>query len=274
MRYSRKQILEAIKYWENVLVQMNESKSPLLTKFENIFGIDAVYQKKLTIDINLKNILCIFNILNVDIFNGNLKLINNKLDLYCGDETQLLSILKSQFKVASNYTISDKLALFHPLLQWLYNKQTKKPVLVSIKNGIFINTDCGSKATLPYLISTICHEMIHCYDCLYGHLLQMTQYCILHGCVEDEISDESHFTPIFKEKSKMMKDKNGITIHNNADGKSFEDFNIMAAEEIQVLKESDDLSMYRPIVFSDEFKNKYKNLITFCTDGNILLTFS
>lgn len=50
--------------------------------------------------------------------------------------------------------------------------------------------------------------------------------------------------------------------------------NKLVTNEIQMLKESDDLSQYETVQFSDDFKKKYSNLMTFCTDGSIMLSFS
>lgn len=90
-----------------------------------------------------------------------------------------------------------------------------------------------------------------------------------------EISYESHFTPIFKEKSNQMKKETGITIHAVMNDKiSFEDFNKNAAEEIQVMSEGDDLSGYSKVIFPESFKQKYSDIMTFCRDGSVLLKFS
>ena len=60
----------------------------------------------------------------------------------------------------------------------------------------------------------------------------MTADLVKLGCDEDEISYESHFTPIFKAKSNEMKTKNGITINITANNNSFEKLNELAADEI------------------------------------------
>ena len=79
---------------------------------------------------------------------------------------------------------------------------------------------------------------------------------------------------MFKEKSKEMKTKNGITINITADDMPFDQLNKQAADEIQILKETDDLSNYEPIVFSNAFKKRYHKLMTFCDDGSVVLSFS
>ena len=42
-RYSRKQIIEAIEHWQDVLKKMDKSKSPLLDACAKKFGEDVVF---------------------------------------------------------------------------------------------------------------------------------------------------------------------------------------------------------------------------------------
>lgn len=273
-QYTKKQILEAIKHWESVLKSMDESKSLLLDEFVKTFGEDVVFANELNINITFKNVKTIYDILNKNIFDNVLNVKSGSLDLYCDACANINSILHNQYGAPSGYDISNMFALFHPKLRWMKSLTTGKPYLISLRNGIFINLDYGKKAVLPYLISTICHEMIHCYDCIKGKLLQMTAYCLSVGCDADEISYESHFTPIFKEKSVEMKNKHGITINITANDKSFDELNDLAASEIQVLREDEISSNLIPIKFSSKFKEKYKKFMTFCDDGTVLLRFS
>jgi len=272
-QYTRKQIREAIRYWESVLKRIDESKSPLLSRLESIFGTDVVFSDNPNVDITLDNVKIIYDVLNEHMFNGVLAADAGCVDLYCDNHDGINSVLRTQYGAPAGYDISDKFALFHPKLKWMKNPVTGKPYLISLKNGIFVNLDYGTKAVILYLVSTICHEMIHCYDCLKGHLLQMTAYCLSVGCDEDEISYESHFTPVFKEMSSKMKNENGMTINITAEGRKFDELNRLAAAEVKPLAESD-ISGLVPMEFSDSFKKKYGNLMTFCDDGSVLMKFS
>lgn len=53
--------------------------------------------------------------------------------------------------------------------------------------------------------------------------------------------------------------------------------NIDAVDEIQLMKE-DKLQLheddYKLITFSEEMQEKYKNILTVCTDGSFVLRFS
>lgn len=50
--------------------------------------------------------------------------------------------------------------------------------------------------------------------------------------------------------------------------------NDLAENEIQVLREDEAISDFVPVKFSDEFKEKYSKLMTFCDDGTVLMRFS
>lgn len=92
------------------------------------------------------------------------------------------------------------------------------------KEAIFINTDnkCGSFA---YLLSTLCHEMIHCYDMNFGSLSNKTRSLIENGVPTNVIDYTSHFTPVFKSKSILMKQESNLTMRISGNDKSFTELN-------------------------------------------------
>ena len=81
MQYTKKQISEAIKYWQNVLKRINESKSRLLDAFSNEFGEDVVFGNTghERISASLDMIKRIYHISNDVIFNSLMKLRDIKL---------------------------------------------------------------------------------------------------------------------------------------------------------------------------------------------------
>ena len=58
-----------------------------------------------------------------------------------------------------------------------------------------------------------------------------------------------------------MENKSGLTMRISENDKSFEELNKEDSSEIRLLKENDDMSNFVPIVFDDEFKEKYKEII-------------
>ena len=65
----------------------------------------------------------------------------------------------------------------------------------------------------------------------------------------------------FKDKIILMENKSGLTMRISENDKSFEELNKEDSSEIRLLKENDDMSNFVPIVFDDEFKEKYKEII-------------
>ena len=88
-RYSKKQIQEAINYWQNILVQMNESKSKLLDICSSKFTEDVVFtDKEYKFALNNENIQNLFEILNSFLFKGMLSKVP-KLNLFIGSPVEL-----------------------------------------------------------------------------------------------------------------------------------------------------------------------------------------
>ena len=75
-QYTKRQIVESIKYWENVLKTLNESKSVLLDAFAKKFGEDIVFGHNghERINASLEMIKSIYSISNDIVFNSTLTL--------------------------------------------------------------------------------------------------------------------------------------------------------------------------------------------------------
>lgn len=261
-QYSRNQISEAIKYWKNVLNTMNESKSPLLDACSKEFGEDIVFDDyKMMFELSDKNINSLFNVIDDNLFSNRLKTLNN-LRIYVGNESKLDPIAT---KLNNNHPFSLKpyLALYFPCLNYLQHKITKKIKLVKVSDGMFLNVGNHRYAECAYMISSLCHEMIHCYDANFSYLLKWTEWMLNNGHTQDEINDGSHFTNTFDQKCKEMKSKNGITIQISGNNMDFEELNKNAYDEISLLKEDDDLSNYELFAITDEFREKYRDLFSF-----------
>ena len=59
----------------------------------------------------------------------------------------------------------------------------------------------------------------------------------------------------------------------SGDDKSFDELNKEDSSEIRLLKENDDMSNFVPIVFDDEFKEKYKELFSFNGPNSACMIF-
>lgn len=70
-KYTKQQIIEAIKHWQNVLAKIDESRSLLLDAFANKFGSNVIYSKK-PFMLNNAQALEIFSIVNKFLFDSRL----------------------------------------------------------------------------------------------------------------------------------------------------------------------------------------------------------
>lgn len=269
--YTKRQIAESIRFWENVLKRINESKSPLLDACVKQFGEDVVFGGKKLFELSDENVNALFKIIDGDMFGGKLKTVDN-LDIYVGNES-ILDPIATRFNHNQPFSLKPYLALYFPYLNYFRHKITKKINIIKIADGMFLNIGGHAYAECAYVISSLCHEMIHCYDANFSHLIQWTEWMLNNGHTSDEINDGSHFTDTFEQKSGEMKDRNGISIRISGDDMNFEELNKKAFAEISALNENIDLSDYEPFIFTDEFKEKYKDIFSFNGPSSACMVF-
>ena len=183
-QYSKHQIQEAIKHWQNVLKRMDESKSELLDACIEKFGEDIVFDEHLSFNFTQNNIDALFDVLDHNVFNSKLHLI--KKNVFVGNSAKLNPIA-SQYANGSHVDLSGYLGLYQPHLDF---KEDIDGNLNAIKHkeAIFINTDDHMFAVFGYAIATLCHEMIHCYDANYGTLLPYTASLVKRKAPSDVIN--------------------------------------------------------------------------------------
>lgn len=172
------------------------------------------------------------------------------------------------------YDTSQNFATYIPDLQFKYNNITRKLAMLKLKDAIFINIGTHTSGTFAYLLTTLCHEMIHCYDMNFGTLAEKTLQLIECDAPMDVIDYTSHFTPCFKNKSKEMKQETGLNIRISGNDKSFEQLNKEDAKDIRrLLSETDDLTHYESFIFDDEFKKRYSGLFLFTGPDSACMIF-
>lgn len=242
-KYSKKQIAEAIAYWQRVLRAMdliNESKSQLLDVCEKEFGKDIAFSTTMNFQLTKQSADKIFNILDSVIFDNYFKTLKNlvlKIDVV----SALNSYAKAHLGMGKDFDISNAYAMYIPYIknQVALNKLGKRMlVLNKLGDCIMINISDSSKMVFSYALLVICHEMIHCYDCNAGQLLQMTQYYLNNGVSMADIDGASHFTNVFEKFSTIMKNKHKLTIPLSGNDMSFEELNQKIADEVKTISES------------------------------------
>ena len=270
-KYTKRQIIESIKYWKNVLQHLDESKSQFLNICSDKFGEDVVFSNKYDFEYSDSNVNDTFNLLDNRIFESKLSKLSC-LKTYIGNASKLNAIATSYNRNVP-FDIGDDFAVYIPDLEFGQHRITGKLLMRKLRDGIFINNDDHHYGTFAYLMSTLCHEMIHCYDMNFGTLPNKTLDLLEKRAPIEVISYTSHFTPCFKDKRILMKNESGLTMRISGDDKSFDELNKEDSSEIRLLKENDDMSNFVPIVFDDEFKEKYKELFSFNGPNSACMIF-
>ena len=84
-RYTKKQILEAIKHWSRVLARIDESKSKFLDACSDEFGEAVVFDDKdMLFEMSSDNLKVLFEVLDQFMFSNKLKTLSN-LKLFVGN---------------------------------------------------------------------------------------------------------------------------------------------------------------------------------------------
>lgn len=237
-QHSRKQIIEAIRYWKGVLQKINESKSELLDACSKEFGEAVVFDdKNMSFELNHDSLKLLFSIFDKYLFNNKLKTIND-LSLFTGNPSQLAKTAL-QYTNGNLININDYFAFYQPDYRIFKNIKTGQIKINIIKEAIFINIDSHKSSTFAYAATNLCHEMIHCYDMHFGKLYSYMAWAIQRNVPSYVIAYNSHLTTSFKQKKTEFKMKTSIDILDNGNDYSFEKFNEIASKDIKFLKEND-----------------------------------
>lgn len=233
--YTKKQIVESIKYWQKILKQMNESKSQLLDICIKQFDEDIIFSNEQLFELTEQNIKILFKILDNWLFASKLSSIKD-LKLFIGNPVQLNSIILDY----SNYIpidLTKYVALYQPD-RYDYTIDGKRISTIR-KDAIFINIDFHDYTTFSYIFQALCHEMIHAYDMHFGKLFHYMMWALNTGAPPEIIDYNSHFTKVFKQKRNDFLNETNIEIMINANNKDFDELCKKAAENISLLKEND-----------------------------------
>lgn len=208
-QYSKKQIYEAIRYWENVLTQMNESKSKIIDALIKEFGNDIIKYRSCPFGLSQNYVQNIYDVLNSSMFTNKIKVpikyVPEQMIVKKLNEHIIMSHIKiDKITTAKCYGVHS--AAYKPIYE------NGRIVDVTIfDNIIMINSD--TMISPPFMFSTacICHEMIHEYDALFDECHQMhIQLAINNETNNDEYLD-FHNTTIFNNMMKYAND-NGINV--------------------------------------------------------------
>lgn len=256
MKYSRQQIQEAIKHWENVLIQMSESKSKLLDICISKFNEDVIFSKEQKFELTSENIEILFKIFDEYFFN--MRLSSEKdLKLFSGNKTDLETTI-SQY-TQDKLDFDNFIALYQPLQCWQRNLQNNKVRLVIPKDAIFINTQSHRFSSFSYIAQALFHEMIHAYDMHVGGLYSYVVWAINAGAPKEVIDYNSHLTKVFKQEKQKFMDATNIEVRTDGNDEDFDTLCRKTAEDIELLKETSEMKQMLNTPFSKEIVEKYRN---------------
>lgn len=163
-KYTKQQIQNAIKYWTRKLNTLNESKLHVIDELVMQFGEDIVLSKEHSFTPTTQELKAIYDILNNNLFNGELKTIPVT---YCNSISMADRYNTYNAVSNNNEPTVDKMPARAMHLAASKENKDSNGNLKSIdffSNIIMMNSDYMLKNVFIFVVATLCHEMIHYCD--------------------------------------------------------------------------------------------------------------
>ena len=212
-KYTKKQIREAINYWQKQLNQMICEEN-ILRQLSYKYGNTLVMSKHSNFVITNELAYELFDIMNESIFNKKL----DKCEIFCGTYDEIINKQKSRNSLTPSNSFY---AMFDTIIDDKHIKTINDKILY-LSNIIILNTTKLTKSNFLFVCSSLCHEMIHYYDQMYGEKPICDKHHILYN-----VNIDMHTTPTFITMKRKANDM-GLTIINRDDELSFSDLNTEA----------------------------------------------
>lgn len=207
-RHSRRQIVEAIKHWQNVLKQMDESiYNDVIDALINRFGKNLVLSKTHNYALTQDDLDAIFKILNKYMFNNRIKpvpiilwptvKIIDKLNYHLA----MSGVLDEQYQNVKCYGVHSAICI---------DCVDANGNIVDIKvrdDYLMMNFDTLINCIFIFTVACVCHEMIHLYD--RQVFKQYHDLALIQS--QTKQNQDFHNTNIFKSKMKQA-NNNGINV--------------------------------------------------------------
>ena len=248
MQYTKHQIIETIKHWQNVLKTMNESRSELLNAFAQKFSSEVAFSRKPFMLTN-ESAMQIAKIINDVLFES---MIVDFPDIRVVTYGQYCKIIKfyeveycNKLENEITYSKNNFFGEYYNIIENDFNTLKWNDKLDYSHEIVFMNLDKLKYRSFIMNASALCHEMIHVYDKQFGDGEGLDKYCILKHLDSDEYNKLSHNTKTFVDK-KELAIANNLNVMTTIDKKDKildkETINLMlqalTPEEIQLVKES------------------------------------
>ena len=197
-KYTKHQIVEAIKHWESLLKRMDEKQQTLMSRLVKVFGEDLV--KNQHVNLSQSQVEQLYKILNNFVFDNILDDIPVKLM----DIDNIIEELHRQDEVENipyqDYSSKKKSYGFYINVGDVDESLSDNKQIFSLKyrnHMIYINQSKCNGLSFLKQVAVLCHEMIHYYDALYGQYKKFHQISYLQKREKND-----HLTPTFKQKKK------------------------------------------------------------------------
>lgn len=177
-QYTYNQIIKSIRYWKNVLSVLNETKNELLSKLFETFGIDCLCKSN---QCNINNLVInkCFDILNTYIFSSKLV----KIPIIYSNDTNIRKFLLNR-KTDSNSIPKTFFGVYSVICDNDTTLSWKTPLILR-DDVILLNKNHIENKSITFLVSCLCHEMIHYYDKLYGEYCDFIKYNIITNIIKN-----------------------------------------------------------------------------------------
>lgn len=228
--YTKRQILEAITYWQNALKEMNENRQTLLMCLRRKFGDAVDNQHVMLIQTQFEKKM--YKILNVFMFDNMLNAIPIKLmsiddiieDLHQQDKNNGIQY--------QDYDDKKESYGFYTNLATIDSNYPENKQIFSLKydhHMIYLNADLCNGLSFIKQTAVLCHEMIHYFDALYGQYKKQHQLSYLKNRKFDDHSTSTFIK--MKRKARKMEIPVSSFIQDDWTGMSDEEF-MKAIEKI------------------------------------------
>lgn len=185
---------------------LEDTKSPIIQQLVNDFGAEVVFSKERKFSIDDEMLRKIFDSLNKSFFNSKLPVVEMRCLSYEDIREELIlrakedKTFKGDLKIENTFNGVYSVVLDRPL-----DQIKSEDDVVFCRDLLMMNTNKLSNEVFIYIVASVCHEMIHCYDRFFGDYRRMVA-----DNIEDLDAMDSHDSYVFQ---RMMKKANKMRLN-------------------------------------------------------------
>ena len=206
-KYTKQQIKNAIDHWTRKLNVLNESKAKVIDDLISKFKEDVVLSKEENFSPNTQDLRDIYDILNTNLFNGELK---NIPITYCNSRSFADRFNTYNIVSNNNEQYAEKINSIGVHLAVTKEQKNDQGAVEKIdfsNNVIILNSDYIKKNIFILIVACLCHEMIHYCDSFSDEMHNK----FLKQELDPNYSFDAHKNSIFQTKMSEA-NENGINV--------------------------------------------------------------